>query len=87
MSLTLYYHPLSSYCHKALEGLYELGTPFEPRLIDLSQPDDRDALAAVWPLVKFPVLHDAATTSSCTSAPSTTGPSRLAKMAPVDDVR
>lgn len=58
MSLTLYYHPLSSYCHKALVGLYELGTPFEPRLIDLSQPDDRDALAAVWPLVKFPVLHD-----------------------------
>ena len=58
MSLTLYYHPLSSYCHKALVGLYELGTPFEPRLIDLSQPDDCDALAAVWPLVKFPVLHD-----------------------------
>ena len=45
MSLTLYYHPLSSYCHKALVGLYELGTPFEPRLIDLSQPDDCDALA------------------------------------------
>ena len=58
MALTLYYHPLSSYCFKALVALYETGVPFEPRLIDLSQSDDRQALAAVWPMVKFPVLQD-----------------------------
>lgn len=58
MSLTLYYHPLSSYCHKALIALYELGAPFEKRLIDLGQPADRAALQAHWPLCKFPVLHD-----------------------------
>lgn len=60
MSLTLYYHPLSSYCHKALIALYETGTPFEKHFIDLSQPSDRAALKALWPLCKFPVLHDAA---------------------------
>jgi glutathione S-transferase len=26
MSLTLYFHPLSSFCHKALIALYENGT-------------------------------------------------------------
>lgn len=59
MSLTLYYHPLSSYCHKALIGLYEAGTPFEKRFIDLGQPADRATLQSIWPLCKFPVLHDA----------------------------
>ncbi len=57
---TLYFHPFASYCQKALVALYELGAPFEPRLIDLGEPDDRAALAAVWPMAKFPVLHDAA---------------------------
>ncbi len=32
MSLTLHYHPLSSFCWKALVGLYELGIPFEKHL-------------------------------------------------------
>jgi glutathione S-transferase len=58
MSLTLYYHPLSSFCHKALIALYENGAAFDKRLIDLSQAGDRDALRAVWPIGKFPVLHD-----------------------------
>ncbi len=60
MSLTLYYHPLSSYCHKALVALYELGTPFNKRVIDLGQATDRAALQAIWPPRKFPVLHDSA---------------------------
>jgi glutathione S-transferase len=59
MSLTLYYHPLASYCHKVLIALYEIGVDFEKRLIDLGDANDRAALQAVWPVGKFPVLHDA----------------------------
>lgn len=59
MALTLYYHPLASYCHKVLIALYENGAAFEKRLIDLGNADDRAALQAHWPLTKFPVLHDA----------------------------
>ena len=31
MTLTLYYHPLSSFCQKALIALYETGAPFTRR--------------------------------------------------------
>jgi glutathione S-transferase len=58
MSLTLYYHPLSSFCWKALIALYEAGVPFEPRLVDLGDPQSRAAFLAVWPIGKFPVLRD-----------------------------
>jgi len=60
MSLTLYYHPLSSYCWKVLIALYERGIPFEGRRIDLADPADRATLTAVWPFAKFPVVRDAA---------------------------
>jgi glutathione S-transferase len=62
MSLTLYYHPLSSFCWKALIALYENGTPFTPKVIDLGNAGERAALAAVWPMTKFPVLRDDAKT-------------------------
>jgi glutathione S-transferase len=58
MSLTLYYHPLSSFCWKALIALYEADVTFEPRLVNLGDPADRAAFQAVWPLAKFPVLRD-----------------------------
>ena len=58
MALTLYYHPLASYCHKVLIALYEHGLDFERRIIDLGDEADRAALGAVWPLAKFPVLRD-----------------------------
>lgn len=58
MSLTLHYHPLASFCWKALVGLYELGIPFEKHLVDLGDPDARAAFARLWPLAKFPVLRD-----------------------------
>jgi glutathione S-transferase len=60
MPLTLYYHPLASYCHKVLIALYENGVDFEKRLIDLGDADDRATLQALWPLGKSPVLQDAA---------------------------
>ncbi|WP_419711004.1 glutathione S-transferase family protein [Pseudomonas sp. NFX224] len=58
MPLTLYYHPLSSYCHKVLVALYEYTIEFEPRIIDLSDEADRADLQALWPLCKFPVIRD-----------------------------
>jgi glutathione S-transferase len=60
MSLTLYYHPLASFCWKALIALYETGTPFTPRIVDLGDPADREAFLKVWPIGKFPVLRDEA---------------------------
>lgn len=56
--LTLYYHPLSSYCWKALIALYENGTPFEKVLVDFGDPASRDAFYALWPIGQFPVVKD-----------------------------
>lgn len=58
MSLTLYYHPLSSFCQKVLIALYENACEFEKRIIDLGNEADRAELQAMWPLCKFPVLRD-----------------------------
>ncbi|HEX8796281.1 MAG TPA: glutathione S-transferase family protein [Polyangiaceae bacterium] len=58
MSLTLHFHPLASFCWKALIGLYELDVPFEKHLVDLGDADARAAFARLWPLAKFPVLRD-----------------------------
>lgn len=60
MSLTLYFHPLSSFCWKALIALYDADIPFEPKLVNLGDPADRAAFQAVWPLAKFPVIRDEA---------------------------
>jgi glutathione S-transferase len=58
MSLKLYFHPLSSFCWKALVALYENGTPFTPVAVDPSSETERDALLKLWPIGKFPVLRD-----------------------------
>jgi glutathione S-transferase len=60
MSLTLYYHSLSSFCWKTLIALYENETPFTPQSVDLSNADERAALLKLWPIGKFPVLRDTA---------------------------
>jgi len=64
MSLILYQHPLASFCHKVLMALYENGTPFESRIIDLGNAESRASLARIWPLAKFPVLRDEALDST-----------------------
>lgn len=58
MSLRLYSHPYSGYGQKAATALYELGLPFELRLI---QHDDAAVMAefhAVSPFAKMPALVD-----------------------------
>lgn len=60
MALTLYAHPLSSYCQKVLIGLYENATHFEFRMLDNEQA--MAELASLWPLKRFPLLVDAGRT-------------------------
>ncbi len=58
MSLTLHFHPLSSFCWKALIALYENDTPFVADMVDLGNEAERAALLKLWPVGKFPVLRD-----------------------------
>jgi glutathione S-transferase len=60
MSLTFHYHPLSSFCQKALLGLYELAVPFDKLVVDLGNEVERAALMKLWPMCRFPVLRDEA---------------------------
>jgi glutathione S-transferase len=60
MSLTLYFHPLSSFCMKALIALYENGTPFTPQIVNLMDETEAANLKKMWPITKFPVLRDEA---------------------------
>jgi len=59
MTLTLYMHPLASYCQKALIALYENDTPFKAHFLDLGDPIVRAEFNALWPIGKMPVLLDA----------------------------
>jgi glutathione S-transferase len=60
MSLKLYFHPLASFCHKALIAFYENGIPFESVIVDLADEASSAAFRAVWPMAKMPVLRDEA---------------------------
>ncbi|OWO93236.1 glutathione S-transferase [Rhizobium esperanzae] len=64
MSLVFYGHPLASFCHKVLIALYENATPFENRLIDLSDEASRADLFRFWPMGKMPLLRDEARDST-----------------------
>ncbi len=58
--LVLHYHPLSSFCWKALIALYENETPFKPVMIDFGDPTSLAAFQRLWPMAKMPVLEDLA---------------------------
>ena len=58
MSLTLYFHPLSSFCQKTLIALYENDTPFTPQIVNLMDPKESADFKEMWPVRKFPVLRD-----------------------------
>ena len=58
MSLTLHYHPLSSFCWKALIALYENDTPFKGQIVDFGNAEQATAFRKLWPVAKFPVLRD-----------------------------
>ena len=60
MSLKLYFHPLSSFCQKALIAFYENDTPFEPHIVDLGNEVSNAEFKAIWPIGRFPVLRDEA---------------------------
>jgi glutathione S-transferase len=57
MSLKLFLHPLSSYCHKTLIAFYENDVAFEPVVIDQSNGAE---FRKLWPVGKFPLLQDLA---------------------------
>lgn len=57
-ALTLYYHPLSSYCHKVLIALEVLGIDADRRLLNLGDASERAAHLARWPTGKMPLLLD-----------------------------
>ena len=61
MSFELYYHPIASYCWKALIALYEAEIPFEKRLVDLADPAQRARFLELTLLGKFPLLRDSET--------------------------
>lgn len=58
MALTLYFHPLASFCQKVLIALYENGTPFEPKIVDLGNEVQRSEFRTIWPVGRMPVLRD-----------------------------
>lgn len=58
MSLTLWYHPYAAYGQKAVVAFYELGLPFERRVVDHRDEALMAEFRRVSPFAKMPVLMD-----------------------------
>ena len=57
-TLTLHYHPLSSYCQKVLIAIDMLGVDVDKRLLNLGDPAEREVFLTLWPTGKMPLLVD-----------------------------
>lgn len=57
-TLTLHYHPLSSYCQKVLIAIDILAVEVNKQLLNLGDPAERDAFLALWETGKMPLLVD-----------------------------
>ena len=57
-TLTLHYHPLSSYCQKVLIAIDILGVDVDKRLLNLGDPAEREVFLTLWPTGKMPLLVD-----------------------------
>lgn len=59
MSFTLWYHPYSGYGQKAATAAYELGLPFELRVVDHTDEALMAEFRGISPFAKMPALVDA----------------------------
>ena len=55
--LALYAHPFSSYCQKAFIAFYEKRVPFTMHVLSPENLQAGEALSALWPFGRFPVLQ------------------------------
>ena len=58
MNLTLFYHPLASFCWKVLIALYENGTEFRGEIVNLADRQASARFFELWPVGKMPLLLD-----------------------------
>jgi glutathione S-transferase len=54
--MELYFSYPSTYSQKALLALYEKGIEFTPKLVNLMNPEEREAYRQIYPLGKIPLL-------------------------------
>jgi len=58
MSLTLFYHPLASFCWKVQIALYENGTEFRGDIVNFADKASSARFFELWPMGKMPLLFD-----------------------------
>ncbi|MDH3377518.1 MAG: glutathione S-transferase family protein, partial [Gammaproteobacteria bacterium] len=54
--MELHYHPLSTYSQKVLIALFEMGIEFEPKIVNMFDPEQRAQYRSLYPIGKVPLL-------------------------------